>query len=121
MDPMKYMFLLFNEPADAAAWESEGPPSEESMAPWIRFGEEAARLATEVSSAALQPPATATVVSVRNGETLLTDGPFVDTKEVLGGYYVFDCKDLDVATKLATMIPWATTGHIEVRPVMELA
>ncbi len=109
---MKYMFLLFNE-------ESDTPPTPEDMAPWLEFGEYARSVATEVSSAALQPSATATTVSVRKGETITTDGPFVDTKEMLGGYYTFDCKDLDQAIELATRIPWAPTGHIEVRPVMD--
>ena len=109
---MKYMFLLFNE-------ESETPPTPEEMATWMAFGEYAGSVATEVSSAALQPSATATTVSVRDGKTVTTDGPFVDTKEMLGGYYTFDCKDLDQAIDLAARVPWAPTGHIEVRPVME--
>lgn len=110
---MKYMFLLFNE-------ERSEEPTPETMAPWMVFGEEAAKVATQVSSEALQPPETASVVSVRNGETIITDGPFIDTKEQLGGFYVFDCENLDLALELAAKIPWAPTGHIEVRPVMEI-
>lgn len=68
----------------------------------------------------MQPVATATTVSVRNGETIVTDGPFADTKEQLGGYYVMECNDLDDAIDLATRVPWAPTGHIEVRPVFDL-
>ncbi len=109
---MKYMFVLFNE-------ESDKPPTPEDMAPWQAFGEEAARVATQVSAEALQPSATASVVSVQNGETIITDGPFIDTKEQLGGFYVFDCENLDVAIELAAKMPWAPTGHIEVRPVMQ--
>lgn len=112
---MKYMLLLFNEE------RIDGPPTPESMAPWQAFGEEAAKVATMVSGEALQPTQTASVVSVRNGGTIVTDGPFVDTKEQLGGFYVFDCKNLEVALELAAKIPWAPTGHIEVRPVMEFA
>jgi hypothetical protein len=109
---MKYMLLLFNaeEPMEMSA---------DAMAPWIKFGEDAEKLAKFVSGEALQPSSTATVVSVRDGKTVMTDGPFSDTKEQLGGYYVYDCENLDVATKLATMIPWAPTGHIEVRPIVE--
>jgi len=59
------------------------------------------------------------VVSVRNGDRVITDGPFIDSKEQLGGFYIFDCQNLDVALDLAAKIPWAPTGHIEVRPVME--
>ena len=69
---------------------------------------------------ALQPPATATTVRVRDGKTLRTDGPFAETKEQLGGYYIVEAKDLDEATKLAARIPGARTGAIEVRPVMVL-
>jgi hypothetical protein len=69
---------------------------------------------------ALQPTTTATTVRVREGKTLRTDGPFAETKEQLGGYYLVDAKDLDEATKLAARIPGARTGSIEVRPVMAL-
>jgi len=109
---MKYMLLLFNE-------ESAEPPAPSEMAAWQAFGEGAAKVATQIAGAALQPSATATVVSVRDGKRITTDGPFVETKEQLGGYYVFDCENLDVALDLAAKIPWAPTGHIEVRPLME--
>ena len=108
---MKYMFLLFNE-------ESPEPPASESMQEWQTFGEIAAKVDQGMSGEALQPSATATVVSVRDGKTIMTDGPFADTKEQLGGFYVIDCPNLDIAVELATKIPWAPTGHIEVRPVM---
>jgi hypothetical protein len=109
---MKYMLLLFNE-------ESPDDMSPEAMAPWMKFGEDAKVIASQVSGEALQPSSAATVVSVRNGKTITTDGPFIDTKEQLGGFYIFDCSNLDDAIKLASMIPWAPTGHIEVRPVVE--
>jgi hypothetical protein len=121
---MKYMMLLFDEwPAedtspDAMA-QADPEALRESMAPWIKFGEDAKAIGKETSSEALQPSSTATVVSVRNGKTITTDGPFIDTKEQLGGFYVFDCANLDDAIKLASMIPSAPTGHIEVRPVMD--
>jgi hypothetical protein len=66
----------------------------------------------------LQPPSNATTVRVRDGKTLVTDGPFAETKEQLGGFYILDCKDLDEAIALATRIPEATFGSIEIRPVM---
>ena len=110
---MKYMFLLFNE-------ERAEDYTPEAMAPWMKFGEDAAKVATQISSAALQFSSTATVVSVRDGKRITTDGPFADTKEQLGGFYVYDCANLDIALDLAAKIPWAPTGHIEVRPVMEL-
>src|SRR5215831_12384089 len=67
----------------------------------------------------LQSVATATTVRVRNGETLTTDGPFAETKEQLGGYYLLDCADIDEAIAYAARIPSAERGSIEVRPVLE--
>src|SRR3954471_8914673 len=67
---------------------------------------------------ALQPIDTATTVRVRDGETVVTDGPFAETKEVLGGYYILDVPDLDAALKWAAKIPNVTYGSVEVRPVM---
>ena len=66
----------------------------------------------------LQPVSTATTVSVRDGETMVTDGPFAETKEVLGGYYLIDVETLDEALEWAAKIPSAQLGHIEVRPVV---
>jgi hypothetical protein len=68
---------------------------------------------------ALQPTATATTVRVKNGKAITTDGPFAETKEQLGGYYMLDCKDLDEALKWAAEIPSAGRGPVEVRPIME--
>ena len=66
----------------------------------------------------LQPTTTATSVRVRDGKTLTTDGPFAETREQLGGYYLVEAKDLDTALGIAARIPGAKTGTIEVRPVM---
>jgi hypothetical protein len=66
----------------------------------------------------LQPTTTATTVRVRDGKTLTTDGPFAETREQLGGYYLVDAKDLDTALGIAARIPCAKSGSIEVRPVM---
>jgi len=66
---------------------------------------------------ALQPTSTATTVRVRDGKTTLTDGPFAETKEQLGGYYLVEAKDLDEASKIAARIPGARTGSVEVRPI----
>ena len=67
----------------------------------------------------LQPTATATTVRVRDGERLLTDGPFAETKEQLGGFYSLECKDLDEALSWAARIPGAAFGSVEVRPVID--
>ncbi len=66
----------------------------------------------------LQPSSTATTVRVRDGKMLTTDGPFAETREQLGGYYLIDAKDLDTALAIAARIPEARTGSVEVRPVM---
>jgi len=66
----------------------------------------------------LQPTTTATTVRVRDGKTLTTDGPFAETREQLGGYYLVEAKDLDTALAIAARIPGAKTGSIEVRPIM---
>jgi hypothetical protein len=68
----------------------------------------------------LRPTSDATTVRVRNGETLSTDGPFIETKEQLGGYFLVDCKDLDEAIEAAAKLPGARTGSIEVRPIWEM-
>ncbi len=72
-----------------------------------------------IASEALQSVETATTVRVRNGRTAVTDGPFAETKEQLGGYYLLDCKDLDEALGWAAKIPGAQQGAVEVRPVMD--
>lgn len=115
---MKYMLLLYDIEED---WE----PTEEEMALWAQFSEEAAKLgATELSGEVLQPSPAATVVSVRKGQTVMTDGPFIETKEQLGSYFIFDCENLDVAIKLAERLPLWTyrqeSGHVEIRPIMDL-
>jgi hypothetical protein len=69
---------------------------------------------------ALEPTSTATTVRVRNGQTLTTDGPFAETKEALGGFYLIDARDLDEAIEIAAKIPAARVGSMEIRPIWEL-
>ena len=73
-----------------------------------------------VTADRLQGTSAATTVRIRNGETLVTDGPFAETKEQLGGYYVLDCENIDEALEYAAKIPAAEIGSIEVRPVWEM-
>ena len=83
-----------------------------------RFTQELVEKGALVGANQLQPGSTATVVSVRDGETIVTDGPFAETKEVLGGYYLIDVETLDEALEWAAKIPSARLGHVEVRPVV---
>jgi hypothetical protein len=105
--------------------------SGESMAAWEQLAEDEQRAVTAeymaimqtpgVSAGAqLQPPMTATTVRVQDGATLTTDGPFAETKEALGGYYLFEADDLDAAIELAARVPTARLGGaVEVRPLVE--
>ncbi|HEY4223260.1 MAG TPA: YciI family protein [Myxococcota bacterium] len=72
----------------------------------------------KIAGEALQPTTTATTVRIRDGKRLVTDGPFAETKEQLGGFYMYEAKDLDEALELAARIPDAKNGSIEVRPIM---
>jgi hypothetical protein len=90
--------------------------------------EESLRLAHDLDSsgrylaaAPLHPVSTATSVRVRDGKRLVTDGPFAETREQLGGYYLIDASDLDEAIGIAARIPGARRGTVEIRPVMEIA
>jgi hypothetical protein len=74
-----------------------------------------------VSAGPLHPVATATSVRVRNGKRLVTDGPFAETREQLGGYYLIEAGDLDEAIRIAERIPVSTVGTIEIRPVLEIS
>jgi hypothetical protein len=84
------------------------------------FSQEVRDAGKFVAGDRLDASSTATLVRVQNGETLTTDGPFAETKEQLGGYYILDCGSLDEALAYASQIPAAETGAIEVRPVMEV-
>lgn len=112
---MKYLCLLAGEPDSGPA-----PGSAEFGQMLAEFGEATSAMAAAgvlVDSGPLQPPETATTVRVRDGETLLTDGPFAEIKEQLGGYYVLDCADLDEAVRWVSRSPRAKYGSIEVRPL----
>ena len=113
---MKYLLLLYgNETAFANASEAEmGKIFQEYMDYTTGIHKSGNYIAGE----ALQPIATATTVRQRNGKTLTTDGPFAETKEQLGGFYLVEAKDLDEAIKLASGIPAVRTGSVEIRPIM---
>ncbi len=114
---MKYLALIYAAPG-------EGPDfGDDDFGPYMAGYEKATQTYKDdgvfLGGEALQPVETATSVRIRNGETTLTDGPFAETKEQLGGFYLFDCDNLDDAIKYAKMIPSAEHGTVEVRPIME--
>ena len=113
---MKYLLLIYeNEASFANIPEAEqGKIFQEYM----DYSRGILKSGNYIAGEALEPIATATTVRVKNGKTLTTDGPFAETKEQLGGFYMVEAKDLDEAIKLAAAIPASRTGSIEVRPVM---
>ncbi|TDQ66965.1 hypothetical protein ATL17_0971 [Maritalea mobilis] len=112
---MQFMALIYA--AEGSAEHYPGGP-DKMMADYYAYTEEAKSAGVMVAGDALQPISTATSIRERDGKTSLTDGPFAETKEQLGGYYLLECKDLDEAIKWAGKIPTAKNGTIEVRPVM---
>jgi hypothetical protein len=113
---VKYLLLIYNcgrpEPGD--------PGFAEALARVTAFAAECERRGALVAGDPVQDEHTATTVSVRGGRTAITDGPFVETHEHLGGYYVLDCQDLDEALELAALCPMAEVGTIEVRPLVHV-
>ena len=113
---MKYLLLIYeSEQASAGLSEAEqGKIFEEYMT----YMKGIKKSGNYIGGEALQPISDATTVRVKNGKTLTTDGPFAETREQLGGFYLVEAKDLDEAIKLAAGIPASRTGSIEVRPIM---
>ncbi len=109
---MQYMALIYS--AEGAEDQYDG----DLMADYYAFSTAATKAGVNVAGEALMPVSSASSVRVRNGKTTITDGPFAETKEYLGGFYLLECKDLDEALEWAAKIPTATHGTIEVRPVM---
>ena len=115
---MRYLLLIYTDENPETEWTEEMIQAQ--GAAYGEFTKEIANQGIMQGGEALQPTTTATTVRVRNGEVLSTDGPFAETKEALGGFYLIDCKDLDEAISVAARIPGASHGSIEVRPIMEL-
>ena len=114
---MRYLLLIYQDEV-AHSQRSQEQLAAEYQA-YNEFTESVANSGALLGGEPLMPTSTATTVRVRNSKTLTTDGPFAETKEHLGGYYLVNCKDLDEAIALAARIPAATDGSIEIRPVME--
>ena len=111
-----YVALIYGEDAD---WMDEA--HRDQMAEYGAFGEAAEKVI--VGGHALQPTSTATTVRVqggKGGDVVTSDGPFAETKEVLGGFYLLECADLDEAIRWAAQIPGAWRGSVEVRPVLDM-
>jgi len=112
---VRYILLIHD---DEAEWEAMSEKEREAIgAEFLAFNEELRAAGALVVGNELQPASTATVVSVRDSDTIVTDGPFAETKEVLGGYYLVDAETLEDAQAWAAKVPSARFGHVEVRPV----
>ena len=120
---MKYLLLLNNSVEQLAEWRALSPEHaqarrEEALPRWAALLEWVQQQGIEADGLELDEPAHARVVRVRDGETLVTDGPFLETKELLGGYLMADCRDLDQAIELAQRVPLVDRGSVEIRPVV---
>lgn len=116
---MKYMLLIYH---DEQSWDATTEAERQQI--YLEYRQLRGELESRgqfLSGSELQPITTATTVRVRDGKELVTDGPFAETHEQLGGYFLIEAKDLDEATTIAARIPSARTGTIEVRPLVEHA
>ena len=113
---MQYLLMIYRNEADLGKLSQAD--RKQMMADYGTFTQSIIQSGHFKAGDGLQPTSTATTVRVREGKTLTTDGPFAETREQLGGYYLVDAKDLDAAIAIAARIPGAKTGSIEIRPVM---
>lgn len=114
---MKYLCLIYDEEKKRGAMSKS--ESEAIMGEYFAFTEAIQKSGHYLGGEALQPVQTATTVRVRNGKVSTTDGPFAETKEQLGGFYLINARDLNDAIQVASKIPSARLGSVEVRPIME--
>jgi hypothetical protein len=114
---MKYLFAIIG---DESSYADRSPEeAQESMKAWDVFTTEVIDRGVHLGGEGLQPSETATTVRLEGGEHVVTDGPFAETKEQLGGYYLLECGDLDEAIAWAKKLPIADGWSVEVRPVMD--
>ena len=118
---MKYALLIHT---DDSSWidlsdEQQAELRSQEMPRWIALFDELGKADPNVNGYELDGKDTAKVVKVRDGERIVTDGPFAETKEVLGGIFLMELPDLDEAIRLAALIPSAQSGSIEIRPIVE--
>jgi hypothetical protein len=115
---MRYLLLIYGPEWDPTALTPE--QREASMNEWTDYTADLLKRGVMEGGEALESSTTATTVRLRSGETLTTDGPFAETNEVLGGFYLLNCKDLDEAIAIAAACPGARNGSIELRPIVEM-
>jgi hypothetical protein len=119
--PVKYLVLIYSNPESRQIWEGF---SDDQRAEGYRYyaglTEELAASGELIVSEALADPSLTTRVSVRDGQTFTSDGPFAETKELLGGFFLLDCESGERAVEIAARVPEAELGLVEVRPVLEL-
>jgi hypothetical protein len=120
---MKYLLLLNNSAEQWEQWHTLSPDEamklrEQEMPRWNSLFQWMGEQGIEADGLELEDPGEARVLQVRDGETVVTDGPYAETKEVIGGYFVADCKDLDQAIELAQRVPLVGKGSVEIRPVV---
>ncbi|HEU0105862.1 MAG: hypothetical protein DMF77_05685 [Acidobacteria bacterium] len=113
---MKYLLLIYESEAGFAGMS--GAEQARIFEEYMDYTKGIRKSGNYIGGEALQAISTATTVRVKNGKTITTDGPFAETREQLGGFYLVEAKDLDEAIKLAAGIPASRTGSIEVRPIM---
>src|ERR1700740_842162 len=113
---MQFMLMIYRN--EAELFKMDAAERQKMMADYGAFTQSIIQSGNFKAGDGLQPTSTATTVRVRDGKTLTTDGPFAETREQLGGYYLVEAKDLDAALGIAARIPGAKTGSIEVRPIM---
>ena len=116
---MRYVLLIYGSEAVTAGMTQEEHTA--LMLGHAAFAQEAQQRSLLTGGAPLQPTSTATTVRVRNGKTTMVDGPFSETKEVLGGFNLIEAENIDEAMRIAASFPWADTGCIEVRPVRDIS
>lgn len=114
---MKYALIVYETPAEVAAREDPAR-AEAYWGAYIAFSQALAAAGVAAGGAGLQPPAMATTVRLTGGKRQVQDGPFADTRELLGGFFVIDVPDLDAALAWAARCPSAATGAVEVRPLL---
>ncbi len=114
---MRYLLLIYTEETDVQPTDDAAAASHAAYAAFTRGIRERGMLE---SGEALTPTSTATTVRVLDGQVVATDGPFAETKEALGGFYLIEARDLDEAIETAAKIPAASIGSIEIRPIWEL-